>query len=480
MSHIQQKIKLFKFIAYFIDFLIFCSAARIAIIIEHIFHGKPWHTLDQSSLNLFFFPIILIIWMSALLYKERNMLYRTIPVFEIFLNVFKVTVFSTLLIISVDFILKSSSFYRTTIIVFTGLSFFLLLIKRVITKLILSHIRKQGKDVKNILVIGTGKRAHFIVDQFEEHTEYGLVIKGIIDPQSPPSNGKLNDYPILGGLDSIHLNLRELPIDEVFFATKLELIDNFEEIINFLTDMGINYHIIVNIEPFIMNPNSVRVKPMLEEYYGLPTVSFHSINSSLYSLAVKNFIERNIAILLLLFFSPIIVSLMVLIKLTSKGNVIFSQERIGLRGRKFNQFKLRSMVQDADSIKMELDHLNEHSGPVFKITNDPRVTKIGKFLRKYSLDELPQLLNVIFGDMNLIGPRPPVPTEVNQYTPKQYRRLSMKPGITGLWQVSGRNNIKSFEDWVKLDLKYIDNWSLFLDLKIAFKTIPVILSGSGK
>lgn len=479
MSHIHQKIKLFKFLAYFADFIIFCISARVAIIVEHLFHDKPWHTLDSNSLNLLFFPFIVIIWLIALLWVERKMLYRTISIPDIFLNVLKVTIFSTLLIIGINFVFKFSFFYRTTILLFTTTSFILLLLKRVIMKLILSYLRKQGKDVKNILVIGVGNRAHFLVKEFERHKEYGLLVKGVIDPSPDSCKTYLDKHPVIGGLDSIPHAIRELAIDEIFFATKLEFIKDLENIIAFLTDTGINHHIIVNITPFEMDISNLRVKPILEEYYGLPTISFHSVSSSLYALAVKNFIERNIALLLLFCLTPLILSLIMLIKFTSRGKVIFSQERIGLRGRKFRQYKLRTMVDNAENKKLDLDHLNEHDGPVFKLSNDPRITPVGKFLRRYSLDELPQLINVILGDMNLIGPRP-LPGKIDQFTQKQFRRLSMKPGITGLWQVSGRNNIKSFEDWVKLDLNYIDNWSLLLDLKIAFKTIPVILRGSGK
>jgi len=157
-----------------------------------------------------------------------------------------------------------------------------------------------------------------------------------------------------------------------------------------------------------------------------------------------------------------------------------SKPRVALNGRKFYQYKFRTMVSNAEDLRKDLDHLNEQSGPVFKITKDPRITKLGFFLRKFSLDELPQLINVLKSDMNLIGPRPPIPSEVQEYTVEQLRRLSMKPGITGNWQVNGRNTLAEFKDWVKLDLEYIDNWSFSLDLKIILKTIIVVLSGTGK
>ena len=195
---------------------------------------------------------------------------------------------------------------------------------------------------------------------------------------------------------------------------------------------------------------------------------------------MKNFVERISAFILFVLTLPLVIIAVIFIKATSKGPAFFLQERVGLRNRRFKQYKLRTMIQDADEKKKDLLHLNEQEGAAFKISNDPRVTKIGKILRKFSIDELPQLINVLKGEMNLIGPRPPIPSEVENYELHYYRRFSFKPGITGLWQISGRNKIKNFEDWVKLDLEYIDNWSLTQDLIIALKTIPVILKGSGK
>jgi exopolysaccharide biosynthesis polyprenyl glycosylphosphotransferase len=181
----------------------------------------------------------------------------------------------------------------------------------------------------------------------------------------------------------------------------------------------------------------------------------------------------------LVLISPIYFGVALAIKLSSKGTVHFRQERVGLNGRTFNLYKFRTMHQDAEAqLKSLLAH-NEMSGPAFKMENDPRIRPVGKFLRKYSLDELPQLWNVFCGDMSLVGPRPPLVTEVKQYDDWHKRRLSMRPGITCLWQVSGRNKITSFDEWARLDLKYIDEWSLSLDFKILMRTVPAVLSASG-
>ena len=168
-----------------------------------------------------------------------------------------------------------------------------------------------------------------------------------------------------------------------------------------------------------------------------------------------------------------------LIKLTSKGPVLFRQTRCGLNGRPFTLLKLRTMVEGAEQQLDDVAHLNVHDGPVFKAANDPRVTAVDRFVRRFSFDEVPQLWNVLKGDMSLVGPRPPLPQEVARYERYQRRRLSMKPGVTGLWQVSGRNDIRDFEEWINLDLAYIDNWSLSLDAKILLRTIPTVLSGRG-
>jgi exopolysaccharide biosynthesis polyprenyl glycosylphosphotransferase len=186
------------------------------------------------------------------------------------------------------------------------------------------------------------------------------------------------------------------------------------------------------------------------------------------------------AAILLLFVLPIMAVAAVLIRLSSPGPVLFRQQRAGLNGQPFTMLKFRTMVTNAEQLKQELAALNEMSGPVFKVTNDPRITPIGRFLRKWSIDELPQLLNVLRGEMSLVGPRPLPVDEVRRFDdPAHRRRLSVKPGLTCLWQVSGRNDVKDFKEWVRLDLEYIDNWSLWLDLKILLRTIPAVFAGTG-
>ena len=208
-------------------------------------------------------------------------------------------------------------------------------------------------------------------------------------------------------------------------------------------------------------------------------LTFINIPHNSYALAIKKIMDISISVLMIICLSPLLIAISIMIRMTSKGPIVFKQARVGLRGRQFNLYKFRTMIADAEKLKKELESDNEADGPVFKIKDDPRVTRIGKFLRTSGLDELPQLFNILKGEMSLIGPRPPLPNETQQYKRWQLRRLSVKPGLSCFWQIKpDRNNIK-FEKWMELDLAYIDNWSLRLDFIILFKTIVTVFKRSG-
>jgi exopolysaccharide biosynthesis polyprenyl glycosylphosphotransferase len=220
-------------------------------------------------------------------------------------------------------------------------------------------------------------------------------------------------------------------------------------------------------------------KVCLEEIEGIPLLTFSTVPHNEFVLALKRVFDILVSSAAIILFVPFFLPISLAIKATSPGPVFFHQTRVSLNGRHFTLYKFRSMVANAEEKKQELLHLNQMEGPVFKMENDPRVTWVGQFLRKTSLDEFPQFWNVLKGDMSIIGPRPPLPEEVEQYQPWQRRRLSMRPGLTCLWQIKGRNTIRDFEQWINLDLQYIDTWSLGLDLKIFLKTIPTILLARG-
>jgi exopolysaccharide biosynthesis polyprenyl glycosylphosphotransferase len=211
---------------------------------------------------------------------------------------------------------------------------------------------------------------------------------------------------------------------------------------------------------------------------GMPFLAFSTVPTDSLALLVKRVFDLVFSVATLLFLSPLLLVISVAVKLESPGPVLFRQRRVGLNGREFVLLKFRSMRADAEAEQAALSHRNEMNGPVFKLSDDPRVTRVGRILRKASLDELPQFWNVLRGEMSVVGPRPPIPAEVKRYERRERRRLSMKPGITCVWQVSGRNEI-DFDRWVQLDLAYIDNWSFWRDMKIVLKTIPAVIWGRG-
>jgi exopolysaccharide biosynthesis polyprenyl glycosylphosphotransferase len=271
--------------------------------------------------------------------------------------------------------------------------------------------------------------------------------------------------------DLPHILEREI-VDEVIFAVSQEELRQMEKLMLFCEEQGITTRFILNFFPHLIS------KTYIEDLEGFPLLTFSTTPKSELLLFFRRILDFTGGLVLVSLLSPLFLLIAVLIRWDSPGPALYRQVRCGVNGRRFTFYKFRSMEMGAEEKRKDLLHLNEMSGPVFKIKDDPRVTRVGRFLRKTSMDELPQLFNVLRGNMSFVGPRPLPAEEVEKIKGWQRRRLSMKPGITGLWQVSGRNHV-DFHDWVKLDLEYIDNWSLWLDLKILLKTIPAVLSGKG-
>jgi exopolysaccharide biosynthesis polyprenyl glycosylphosphotransferase len=278
---------------------------------------------------------------------------------------------------------------------------------------------------------------------------------------------------VLGRMGDLLQIVENNIVDDVIFAVGRRDLDRMEDLFLALHERGIRTRFALRLFP------RTPAKVELEELDGLPLLSFSPAPNGIVGLAAKRCLDIALAFLLLVLGLPIIVAVAAAIKLTSGGNVLFRQTRCGLNGRLFTLYKFRTMEEGAHEKRRALLPLNEMSGPAFKLRRDPRVTWLGRFLRRFSLDELPQLWNVLKGEMSLVGPRPPIPEEVAQYLPWQRRRLAMKPGLTCLWQISGRSDNPDFNQWMQLDLEYIDSWSPTLDFKILLKTIPVVLSGKG-
>jgi exopolysaccharide biosynthesis polyprenyl glycosylphosphotransferase len=322
-------------------------------------------------------------------------------------------------------------------------------------RLIFSRMKKHSAlETRHVAVIGSGKEAHEFVRSIENHEAWGVKLVGHF-----PQN-EARRILETGG------------VDELIIVADRESLADYNETFLLCEELGVTARVVLNFFPHSI------ARMELHELDGFPLLSFSTTPTNEALMLVRRVMDVLLAGLLLIPASVVMLAAAFLIRLSSRGPVLFRQERCGLNGRVFTMYKFRSMIDNAEQLRFELEALNEMDGPVFKSSRDPRITAVGKALRRFSIDELPQLYNVLRGDMSLVGPRPPLPQEVARYQRWQRRRLSMKPGITCLWQISGRNEV-SFEDWMKLDLTYIDNWSLLLDLKILLKTVPVVLLGRG-
>ena len=361
---------------------------------------------------------------------------------------------------------------RLVTVLFLGITGFLLLLKEWLVFVVMHGVRGMGFNFRNVLIVGSGPRAVEVLDAMEQHPEWGLRLAGFVDPDPKRVGQEVRGHVVVGTVEDLSRILDENVIDEVIIAMPRSWFQLVEHVIRTCETSGIRAHLRFDL----FNPRIA--KPVFHDLFGFQLLSFETTSMHDIQLLFKRWFDLVAASLLILILSPVMLAAAVLIKLTSPGPVLFRQERMGLNGRRFTMYKFRSMYVDAEARLKELMDKNEMSGPVFKMADDPRITPVGRFLRKFSIDELPQLFNVVKGDMSLVGPRPPIYREVKEYQRWQRRRLSMRPGITCIWQVSGRNEI-DFEEWMALDLQYIDNWSFWLDLKLLFKTIPAVLAGRG-
>jgi exopolysaccharide biosynthesis polyprenyl glycosylphosphotransferase len=339
---------------------------------------------------------------------------------------------------------------------------------RVCLRLLLERARVHGRNTRYALVLGAAERGRAFARKLEDHRELGLQVVGFLDDE--PGYDPSPRWPLLGSIADLQRVLHERIVDEVVICLPFSQWNLIDAISSISEEQG--KIVRIPIEPLERAISVGRV----EELDGTPVFSLVSGPDRALTLATKRLIDVGVSTLLLVLLLPVFALIAVGIKAGDGDAVLFKQERIGLHGRRFRLLKFRSMVRDAEAQRSALAADNEMQGPAFKITADPRVTRIGRFLRRTSLDELPQLWNVLRGDMSLVGPRPPLPDEVRDYDLWHRRRLSMKPGITGLWQVRGRRD-PDFDRWVAADLEYIDHWSLWLDMRILARTLPAAIEG---
>ncbi len=426
--------------------------------------------------------LIIIAWYVSFKWVGMYMSYRQQPFWQFFVAILK-SCFMGILIVSIAmYLMHIKEVSRLLMGIFLVMDIFLLTLSKYIIFKTLEKIRTDGFNTRNILIVGSEDRACQLIQAVEQYKATGYRILGCFELEEKDLGKTVYEgHKVIGLIQDLEAYLRNNIVDELIFAMPLKKIKKGDRYMALAESMGIKVRIIPDWElHYLMyRPDIAAIR--FEEFLGVYNMTLQSTPQNEGKLLIKNIFDFVTAALLILLLLPFFIAIGLTIKIVSRGPVLYKQERLGMNGRRFWVYKFRTMVENADELLKELAEMNEADGPVFKIKNDPRIIPyVGSFLRKTSLDELPQLLNVIKGEMSLVGPRPPIPKEVDEYSVWHRRRLSMKPGMTCLWQIAPRRNDLSFEDWMKLDLKYIDTWSLFNDFKILVLTAKAVLSGAGR
>ncbi len=427
------------------------------------------HPISRYGLLLI---LILPIWGLMLSAVGFYRSHRTLPLGEEIWGAMKVAFGGTALLALAVYGLRLEFVSRFFLLVFGVVNFSFLTTEKIALRLTSRYVRARGFNFRTVLVVGTGPKASQLAEFLEGRPYWGFRVLGYLDDDNGGEIRRDGRWPCLGKITDLESMLMREVVDELVFVIEKGKLQEYEQALLVAERHGVRAHVSLDIFPHVL------ARPVLEELDGIPLLSFTTTPSNPGQLVVKRAIDLAVSLLLFLATLPVQLVAALAIRLSSRGPIYFRQTRCGLNGRHFTLLKFRTMYEGAEEHLQEISHLNEMTGPVFKISRDPRLTPVGWLLRRLSIDELPQLWNVIRGHMSLVGPRPPLPEEVARYESWQHRRLSMAPGITCLWQVSGRNEV-DFDRWMALDLKYIDTWSPMLDLKILLKTVPAVLSGRG-
>jgi exopolysaccharide biosynthesis polyprenyl glycosylphosphotransferase len=378
---------------------------------------------------------------------------------------------SGLLLTGAIYLLHAAAIPRGLVLITLGLVFISLSVRRLVYRIFLYRGFERGVGTRNVLIIGTGPEAHALRHHVDNIRHLGYTFKGFIEIPEAGQRYIEESGDVVGDLDTMFQHARKHFVDEIFFTTPHER-GLVQEVLQKARHYGINLRVVPEMYDGLAWNSPI-------EYIGqFPTIPLHCGDVPELALMLKRAVDVVFSALALVVLSPLMLAVAIAIKLDSHGPVFYASERIGKKGRVFRCLKFRTMVRDAEKRQAEIMHMNERQGVLFKISNDPRITTLGRFLRKYSLDELPQFYNVLKGDMSIVGPRPPLACEVREYKLSHLRRLDVTPGITGLWQVQGRQD-PSFDSYISLDVTYIENWSVWLDLKIILRTVVVVFAGTG-
>ncbi len=422
----------------------------------------------------YFIMLALIIPTWAVLMHISNLtaIPRTRSYLSMFFNFLNFNSIGFILLLLYKHVFELTLFSHYVIISFSVINLISLYVFRLLTYKVFKYYRAAGHNVHNVVIYADEHSEKFI-DSIMEHREWGFRILMIITDSQKIIQKYNPAFRVLPDKINIKTILDIDIVDEVIYCRSEIDEKRIRSLIDLCEEIGVTFRLQSELSPMSA------ANAHLTHFENIPFMTFMNTPRNSFALAWKSFSEFWISFFIIFLLSPIMLTIALLIKITSKGPVIFKQERVGLRGRKFYIYKFRTMVQNAEALKEKLMEQNESDGPTFKIKKDPRITAIGRFLRKTGLDELPQFFNVLRGEMSLIGPRPPIPEEVEKYERWQLRRLSMKPGITCTWQIIPNRNEVLFEKWMNLDIQYIESWSIKKDFMLFLKTIKTVFAGTG-
>jgi len=463
-----------------LDVITVVVSASLAMVYK--FHTTPvdevkgfWHgTLIHGRSMGILLALLCVFTISLIMTSRRIHLYTPIRLTS-FLHEQNLSVqaclYSGLLLTGTLYLIHAEDISRFVVLTTIALVTVLLSVRRLIYRILIYRQFERGVGTRNVLIVGTGPEAHALRHHLESIRHLGYTFKGFIDFPGSGSRFAASSGDVVGTLDTMFLSARKQFVDEIFFTTPCER-GIVQDVLEQAMANGVDLRVVPDMYDGLAWNSPI-------EYIGqFPTIPLHSGHVPEIGLLLKRGMDMLLATVTLVVLSPLLLAIALAVKLDSHGPVLYFSERLGKKGRVFRCIKFRTMVRDADKRRADVMHMNERDGVLFKIANDPRITKLGRFLRKYSLDELPQFVNVLRGDMSIVGPRPPLASEVREYKLSHLRRLDVMPGITGLWQVQARQD-PSFDNYISLDVTYVDNWSIWLDLKILARTVVVVLAGTG-
>lgn len=467
---VKGKSRFYFSILAFVDILIVLFCYLVSYVVsQRADLASMFQNYDYTILFFLMIPV----WSIVLHISNAAKVPRIGTNMNLVFELVQFTILSILIMFLFIFSFKLDLISRAFVFIFMGLQFITLFFFRLGIYKFFKYYRSNGHNTRNVIVIADGT-SEFVIDQILENREWGFRLMMIV------SNSKLIKAKYADKIKVIPdvgiQNLKSIMtfdiVDEIIYCKRNIVQQEIESLVKSCQEIGVVFRLQSDLSPINMTKAQTSLRDM-------PFITYSNVPSDYFGVAWKSLSDITFSIIILVILSPFMLGIAIAIKLTSQGPVFFKQVRVGLRGRQFYLYKFRTMVVNAEALKKKLMDKNEMDGPVFKIKNDPRITPIGRLLRKTGLDELPQFFNVLKGEMSLIGPRPPLPEEVKKYERWQLRRLSVKPGITCTWQIVPNRNSVVFEQWMKLDLAYIDNWSPKLDIELFFKTVKTVIKGSG-